>query len=63
MHDRGQLGRELEEVTATLRQRPAQLQRAAKLRGIEPERHSVSTSGDSASSSRERPQSRSPSSP
>lgn len=42
MNDRGQLGRELEQVTADLRNRPEELQRAAKLRGWEPARHSTS---------------------
>ena len=41
MNDRGQLGRELEQVTTDLRSQPQKFQRAAKLRGLEPARHSV----------------------
>jgi hypothetical protein len=44
MNDRGQLGRELEQVTTDLRSQPQKFQRAARLRGLEPARHSVPAS-------------------
>jgi hypothetical protein len=41
MNDPGQLGRALEQVTTDLRSQPQEFQRAAKLRGLEPARHSA----------------------